>query len=64
MLLFHNLGMNISGFEITEEICKGVANRMEQFGINADIRVGRNSNIPFDNNYFDYIVASASLYYS
>jgi ubiquinone/menaquinone biosynthesis C-methylase UbiE len=36
---------------------------MKNFGVNVDIRVGRNSNVPFDSGCFDYVVASASLYY-
>lgn len=63
MILLNNLGLNIHGVEITQEICTSVTDRMAKFGINADIRVGRNSTIPFENNYFDYVVASASLYY-
>jgi predicted RNA methylase len=49
MLLLHNLGMKIHAMEITEEICNGVSKRMHDFSIEADIRVGRNSKIPFDS---------------
>jgi len=64
MILFNNLKANIYGVEITQEICDGVSQRMENFfGITTDIRVGRNSNIPFDDSFFDYVVASSSMYY-
>lgn len=63
MILLHNLGFDICGFEITDEICSNVSERMEKFGIPIDIRVGRNNNVPFDNGYFDYVVASSSIYY-
>jgi SAM-dependent methyltransferase len=63
MGLLSNLGMNIYGTEITKEICEAVTLRMENFGIKADIRVGRNNFLPFENQFFDYIVASASVYY-
>ena len=63
MGLLSNLGMNISGTEITKEICEAVTLRMAKFGIKADIRVGRNNLLPFEDHFFDYVVASASAYY-
>ncbi len=63
MGLLSNLGMNISGTEITKEICEAVMLRMAKFGIKADIRVGRNNSLPFEDHFFDYVVASASVYY-
>lgn len=63
MGLLSNLGMNIYGTEITKEICEAVMLRMENLGIKADIRVGRNNSLPFEDHFFDYIVASASVYY-
>lgn len=63
MGLLSNLGMNIYGTEITAEICEAVSLRMENLGIKADIRVGRNNSLPYEDQFFDYIVASASVYY-
>lgn len=63
MILLNNLDLKISGVEITQDICDSVTERMTKFGIDTDIRVGRNSSIPFKDNYFDYVTASASLYY-
>ena len=63
MGLMHNCGMNVYGTEITEDICVNVQERMKKFGIEADIRLGRNNSLPFANNMFDYIIASASVYY-
>ena len=51
------------GTEITREICEAVTLRMAKFGIKADIRVGRNNSLPFEDHSFDYVVASASVYY-
>jgi SAM-dependent methyltransferase len=63
MGLLANLGMRIYGTEITQEICDGVQGRMEGFGIKAEVKVGRNNKLPFESSFFDYIVASASVYY-
>jgi SAM-dependent methyltransferase len=63
MVLFANCGMDIHGIEITQDICDDVKKRMSMFGIEADLKVGRNNNIPYEDNYFDYIVSSSSMYY-
>ena len=63
MVLFANCGMDIHGIEITQDICDDVSKRMDKFGIKADLKVGRNNDIPYEDNYFDYVVASASIYY-
>ena len=63
MGLLSNLNMNIYGTEITEKICEAVTLRMAGFGIKADIRVGRNHCLPFQDLFFDYVIASASVYY-
>lgn len=63
MVLLHNLGLDIYGFEITKEICDGVKKRMSNRGISCEIRVGRNKSVPYADHMFDYIVASSSFYY-
>ncbi len=37
--------------------------RLERLGIKVDMRVGHNASIPYDDDYFDYLLASASCYY-
>lgn len=63
LILLNNLGMSLHAFEITDEICNGVRDRMDRLGIDVDIRKGRNNQIPFQDGSFDYVVASSSLYY-
>lgn len=64
ILLLHNCGLDVSAFEITEEICNGVKERVQRlYGFPIDIRVGRNNKVPFEDKTFDYIVASSSVYY-
>lgn len=63
LILLHNLGLNLFAFEITDHICEGVQKRMASFGIEVDIRTGRNNCVPFEDGMFDYIVTSSSLYY-
>ena len=56
-------GFDVHGIEITQEIVDQTTERINSFGYNCDLKVGRNSAIPFEGNTFDYILASHSCYY-
>lgn len=61
--LFKNMGMDIYGIEITDTINDLCLTRMKAVNIHPTLKVGSNSNIPFESGYFDYILASSSCYY-
>lgn len=63
MPLLHNLGMEVFGVEISQGICDQTTARMASLGVPADVRVGRNSAIPFDDQAFDTVLACHSCYY-
>jgi SAM-dependent methyltransferase len=56
-------GLAVSGIEVTQGIVNQTAERLKILGHSADLRVGRNSGIPFENGYFDYILACHCCYY-
>ena len=56
-------GFAVSGIEITQGIVDQTLERLEKLGHSADLRVGRNSSIPFNDGYFDYILACHCCYY-
>jgi ubiquinone/menaquinone biosynthesis C-methylase UbiE len=56
-------GFDVCGIEITQEIVDQTTERINSFGYKCDLRVGRNSTIPFEDATFDYILASHSCYY-
>lgn len=56
-------GYDVSGVEITQGIVDQTTKRLESLGHGADLRVGRNSSLPFDNGHFDYILACHCCYY-
>ena len=56
-------GLRVSGTEITQSIVDLTAERLSKLGCEPDLRVGRNSSLPFDSNSFDYILACHSCYY-
>jgi SAM-dependent methyltransferase len=61
--LLHDLGMSICGVEISQEICRLTADRLLRLGVDATLRVGRNSDIPFEDASFDYVLACHACYY-
>jgi SAM-dependent methyltransferase len=63
MPLFHNIGFKIFGMEISEEINKLARERLEILGIDGELKVGHNNSIPYQNQFFDFIVACHSCYY-
>lgn len=56
-------GLAVSGIEITQGIVDQTRKRLSALGHNPDLRVGRNSNIPFEDGKFDYILACHCCYY-
>lgn len=54
---------NVSGIEITQGIVDQTRSRLAALGHIADLRVGRNSKIPFDDASFNYILACHCCYY-
>ena len=55
--------LSVSGIEITQGIVDQARERLSKLGYNADLRIGRNSSIPFNDTEFDYILACHSCYY-
>lgn len=55
--------LQVAGIEITQGIVDQTAERLRGLGYDADLRVGRNGDIPFEDGYFDYILACHCCYY-
>ena len=63
MPLLRNLGFQIYGVEIHENILQTVRERLPNIGVSAELAVGSNVSIPFEDDFFDYILACHSCYY-
>jgi ubiquinone/menaquinone biosynthesis C-methylase UbiE len=63
MSLLNNCGLDIYGVEIAQDILDMVHSSINDLGFSATLKVGTNTNIPFEDNFFDYILASSSCYY-
>ena len=53
----------IYGVEITDKIVSLGDQRARELGMSATLRVGKNSEIPFEDHFFDYLLACHSCYY-
>ncbi|CEG58359.1 class I SAM-dependent methyltransferase [Legionella fallonii] len=62
-VLLCDIGLDVSGIEITSGIVEQTQERLAIMGHSPDLRVGRNSSIPFENAKFDYILACHCCYY-
>lgn len=63
MPLLRNLGMQVFGVEISQEICDLTQARMKRIGVDVDLKVGRNQNLPWSDGFFDTVLACHACYY-
>jgi SAM-dependent methyltransferase len=56
-------GFQTSGIEITEEIVQMARERFSKYGLDVDFKVGRNNDIPYEDGFFDVVLACHSSYY-
>ena len=63
MPLLANLGMEVHGVEITQEICRRGVERLGALGHKVEARVGRNHQIPYADAFFDHVLACHACYY-
>jgi len=61
--LLADLGFEVCGVEISDEICRLTRERMKRLGYEADLRTGSNSHIPFPDAAFDFVLACHACYY-
>ena len=63
MPLLQNCEFDIYGVEISDEIVSMAENKISDLGISATLKKGTNSDIPFDTDFFSYLLACHSCYY-
>lgn len=63
MPLLHDLGFTVHGVEISQAIADLTRERMLKLGVPAELKVGSNSEIPFGDDLFDFVLACHSSYY-
>ncbi|MEE2924505.1 MAG: class I SAM-dependent methyltransferase [bacterium] len=63
LFFLSSLGLSCYGSEVTQEICDLCDNRFREMNVEADLRVGKNTQLPFEDNFFDYLVSWNVLHY-
>lgn len=63
IMFFASLGMKVSGVEIHQDICDSANKKFSRIGIEVDLQVGTNQDLPFDDNTFDLLVSWNVLHY-
>ena len=63
MPLLHDLGFSVFGVEIADDINNHAQARLSSLGVEAELKTGKNHHIPYDNSFFDYVLACHSCYY-
>jgi SAM-dependent methyltransferase len=61
--LLSNLGLEVHGVEISDEICQLAIDRMTKLGVGFEARTGRNNAIPYPDSFFDHVLACHTCYY-
>ncbi len=56
-------GYEVYGIEITKEIVDLTAKRLANLGLSATLKIGRNRDIPFEDDFFDVILGCHVSYY-
>lgn len=57
------LGWDVSAFDITEEMSEQARRNMEQYGVEATVKVGTNQSIPFKDNRFQMLLSTNTIHY-
>jgi len=60
---FLEIGCQCYGTEITQEMAIQTKNILKQTGYNADIVHGKNSSLPFNNNFFNLLISVNTIHY-
>lgn len=63
LILLNQCGFDTYGVELTEEIVNKVTSDLNKLNVRSEIRVGTNQNIPFDDDFFDFLLSWNSCYY-
>lgn len=66
IILLDKLGFQTYATEITDSICAKVQNNLIKNGINIEtsrIKSGLNNDIPFDDNFFNFVISWNGIYY-
>jgi len=62
-MFLNSLGLDIYGTEIDAAVCDRVTKWANMNHMEVDLKVGKNTQIPYPDNYFDYLISWNVLHY-
>lgn len=64
-VLLHKLGFQLFGTEVTEKTAQITQKKLQDhpFQISSEIKAGTNVDIPFESDFFDYLLSWNAIYY-
>ena len=63
LLFLETLGLKLYGIEIDQKIVDQVEALLQERGVEADIRLGKNDELPYEDGLFDFLLSWNSAYY-
>lgn len=63
LVFLNTLDLKLYGTEVSDEICSMTMRHLSEFNINAELKAGFNTKLPFDDNLFDYLVSWNVIHY-
>ena len=63
LVFLNQCGFDTYGTEISQEIVNKTKKNLSKFKIKSTLKIGTNSEINFDNDFFDYLLSWNSVYY-
>lgn len=63
MVLLSQVGFDVFGVEISRELVEKIVSNLSSVGINSTMKVGSNASIPFEKEFFDYVLSWNACYY-
>jgi len=63
LIFLGSLGFKLYGIEVHEQICNTVHTKLTKLGYSSELKVGTNQEIPFPDNYFDFLVSWNVIHY-
>jgi ubiquinone/menaquinone biosynthesis C-methylase UbiE len=63
LMFLNKIGFETYGTEITETICSKVESDLEIIGLTTTVKKGYCHRLPYEDNFFDYLISWNSCYY-
>lgn len=63
LVFLGTLGLDLFGTEVTTGLCNSAMMALKRHGLKSDVKCGTNTELPFDNDSFDFLVSWNVIHY-